>query len=397
VIAVQELDRVLSGLRVGSGSEEVDLHRAAGRVLAREVATDRDIPPYDRVCMDGFALRWDEWNAGRRSYALSGSRPAGSERGAPAAPGSCVEVTTGSAAPVGCDLVVRLEDSEVRDEGILLHPDHVIRGQNLHWRGTDARAGAVVLPEGIPLGAPEIGVLASVGVSKVPVRTLPRVAVCSTGNELVDVETQPLPHQVRRSNDRFVEALLATHGLPTATRMPLRDVEDELVEGIERVLAAHEVVVLSGGVSASKVDLVPGALKDLGVEILAHGIAQKPGKPFLCGIGPQGQLVAALPGNPMAAAVCMRRHVLPALLRAVGRPLVVATVRLAEPFERLPKLVRYAACTVRRTESGCLEARLKPGNGSGDYLHLAGSHGILEILPGSTPLEAGALAEFHPW
>ena len=396
-LGVPELDRILSEVVPPGGVEEVELSRAAGRVLAAPVHADRDIPPYDRVCMDGFALGWDDWAAGRRSYAVAGLAPAGAERGAPLRSGTCLEVTTGSAAPIGCDLVVRVEDSRGSEGSVVLDPDPVVRGQNLHWRGSDARAGAELLAEGTFLGAPEVGVLASVGRTWVPVRSLPRIAVCSTGSELVDVGSAPLPHQVRRSNDRFAQALLEGHGLPVAGLHPLPDDRNALLSGISRMLGTHDVAILSGGVSASRVDLVPEVLRDLGVEFLVHGVAQKPGKPFLAGIGPRGQFVAALPGNPVAAAVCLRRHVLPVLYRMTGRRLTARVVRLDHPQERLERSTRFPACRVRTGEAGSQAARVASGNGSGDFLHLVGTDGLLEIPAGQGPLDPGAPVEFHPW
>lgn len=396
MISVSELDDLLSQVVVATLDETVGIDSALGRVLAEDVVADRDIPPFDRVCMDGFALRWDEWSTGRREFALEGSSPAGAPRHPGPGRASCVEVTTGAPAPVGCDLVVRIEDSQARGEDVVFRSEHALRGQNLHWRGSEARTGATVLAAGTRVGPAELGVLASVGAHRLRVRTLPRIAVCSTGDELVEVHETPLPHQIRRSNDRFVAATLARHGFPSDRLLPVRDEAARVREALEKALARHDVVILSGGVSASARDLVPQTLLALGVRRLAHGVAQKPGKPFWTGIGPEGQFVAALPGNPMAAAVCFRRYALPVLLRNAGRPPSRRTVRLSAPVERQGKLVRHVACKVREVEA-CLVAEAVAGNGSGDYLHLAGTDGFLQIDPGTRAMETGSLAEFLPW
>ena len=396
MISVAELDDLLSEVVLPVQDETVGIDSAVGRVLSEEIVADRDIPPFDRVCMDGFALRWDEWSTGRREFALSGSSPAGAPRHPAPGPGSCVEVTTGAPAPIGCDLVVRIEDSQAQGDDVVFRSEHVLRGQNLHWRGSEARAGATILAPGTRIGPAELGVLASVGAHRLRVRTLPRIAVCSTGDELVEVQETPLPHQIRRSNDRFVASTLERHGFAVDRLFPIRDESARVHEALEKALERHDVVIVSGGVSASARDLVPETLLALGVRCIAHGVAQKPGKPFWTGIGPQGQFVAALPGNPMAAAVCFRRYALPVLLRNAGLPPSRRTVRLSAPVERQGKLVRYVACKVREVEA-CLVAEVVSGNGSGDYLHLAGTDGFLQIEPGTTAMVAGALAEFLPW
>jgi len=393
MVPVAELDRILSDLAVPIRVRQADLDSALGEVLAQAVEADRDIPPFDRVCMDGYALRWDEWTAGRREFAVSGSSPAGAERHPGPLPGSCVEVMTGAPCPSGCDLVVRLEDALPRDHGVFLDPSKVVRGQNLAWRGSDARAGKVLLEEGCRLGPAEIGILASVGAQAVPVRCRPEIRVVCTGDELVDVDKAPLAHQIRRSNDRFLTSALRARGQGAVPSTHLPDDPELLEAGLGVLLGQADVLLVAGGVSASRRDFVPGVLEGLGCRCLVHGVAQKPGKPLWVGTGPKGQIVFALPGNPVAVAACFARYVLGVLRRP--EPLV-RTARLEAPTAGLPSMTRFVAAHLRDDGAGGVVALESRGNGSGDFLHLTGAEGFLEIPPGKV-LQARSVARFWPW
>lgn len=393
MIAVEELDRILDHLSLTRQLRKVALSQALGETLGAAVEADRDIPPFDRVCMDGYALRWDEWEAGRREYFLSGSSPAGALRHPGPDPGGCVEVMTGAPCPVGCDLVIRKEDARANRSTVRLDPAKVMRGQNLAWRGSDARAGRVVLEEGVRLGPAEIAILASLGSETVLVRSKPRIAVATTGDELVEVGRELLPHQIHRSNDRFLEAALVARGFSISTSVHLPDDPELLEAGLGELLRTSDIVLVAGGVSVSSRDFVPQVLALLGCECLAHGVAQKPGKPLWVGTGPGGQIVFALPGNPVAVAMCFVRHVLGVLLR--DQP-SARTVRLGESVEGLPNMTKFSACKVRDDGQGGSVASVSRGNGSGDFLQLAGADGFLEIPPGSE-FAAGSVVRFWPW
>jgi molybdopterin molybdotransferase len=393
MVSVAELDRILSGLEPPARVREANLDEAVGEILAEAVEADRDIPPFDRVCMDGYALRWDEWTAGLREFSVSGSSPAGAERHPGPLPGGCVEVMTGASCPLGCDLVVRVEDAHPRENVVVLDPSKVVRGQNLAWRGSDARAGKFLLEDGLRLGAAEIGVLASVGARMVPVRSRPEIRVVSTGDELVDVDKVPLAHQIRRSNDRFLTSALKARGHGTIPSTHLPDDPELLEAGLADLLGQADVLLVAGGVSASRRDFVPGVLEVLGCRCLVHGVAQKPGKPLWLGTGPRGQIVFALPGNPAAVAVCFARYVLGILHR--HGPLV-RSARLEAPIAGLPSMTRFVAAHLCDDGAGGVVARESRGNGSGDFLHLVGAEGFLEIPPGHAA-PAGSVARFWPW
>lgn len=396
LLSVAQAGERLRSLSPAPRSEKVPLSMALGRVLTREIRADRDLPPYDRVCVDGYALRWSDWHAGLRDFRIAGSAQAGAPRHAAPGEGECLEVMTGAVLPEGCDAVVRLEEAMWAGEG-MVHFEKVQPNRDVHTKGRDALLGQPVLHAMTRLGAAEIAVLASVGCQAPEVRAFPRVAVMATGDELVAVADTPLPHQIRRSNDHFLAASLQSMGFPPPTRIQVPDCLETMVEAMEATLRQHDVLLVTGGVSVSRRDVVPEALERAGVKPVFHKVAQRPGKPLWCGLGPQEQLVAALPGNPVAASVCFARHVRPLLCRTLGLPESHHPVRLGSPLECLREMTRFVPCRLRDDGAGCRVAHPVEGNGSGDFLHLAGTDGFLEIPPGTGILQPGSVARFHPW
>lgn len=396
LLTVAQASERLRSLTPVRRTERVPLDMALGRVLVREVKADRDLPPYDRVCVDGYALRMADWEAGCRDFRVEGASFAGMPQQVAPGEGCCIEVMTGSVCPQGCDAVVRLEDAMWAGEGRVLF-EKVRSGQDIHYQGQDVKAGLPVVHAMTRLGAAEIAILASVGTQAPEVLAFPRVAIISTGDELVNVGEVPLAHQIRRSNDRFVAASLQKMGFPPPTRLHLPDDEALLADGIAQALATHDVVILSGGVSVSCRDFVPTALERAGVTQLFHNVAQRPGKPLWTGSGPQGQFVAALPGNPVAVAVCFIRHVRPILARAVGHYEDMRSVRLGTAMAAHKDMTRFVAVRLREDGTGITYAHAAEGNGSGDFLHLAGTDGFVEVPPGTGTVAPGGVLRFHPW
>ena len=230
------------------------------RVLAEDVAAERDQPPFDRVTMDGIAIAHADLAAGDGSFAVVGTQAAGAE---PLAIGSaqCVEVMTGTSLPRGADTVVPVERVQRQGSSAHVAADADVKaGQFVHRRGTDCAAGSRVLTAGTRLGPPEIAVLAGAGRATALVAELPRVAVISTGDELVDAGKPIAAHQIRSTNDRAVEATLTRHRLGSVTRARLRDDANALAVAIDRLDTELDVLVLSGGVSMGQFDFVPSVL-----------------------------------------------------------------------------------------------------------------------------------------
>jgi molybdopterin molybdotransferase len=307
---------------------------------------------------------------------------------------------TGAVMPDGADCVVGYEDVS-RDGAIVTIAGSLAEigaGHAVHRRGTDRLAGEVIVAGGTRLTGREIAVAASCGWAVVPVSSRPRIAVVATGDELVDVEVAPAPHQIRRSNEYALRAALAGGGYPEAALNLWRDDPAEIARGLRRVLSSHDVVILSGGVSKGKFDHLPAQLEKQEVRNVFYGVAQRPGKPLWFGIGQGGVPVFALPGNPVSSYICLHRYILPALDRASGlAPPPRRIVSLASPVDSIRNLARLMPVRLSSGPRAELLAAPAPGNTSGDFAGLVGTDGFVELPASKDDFSAGYLASFHPW
>ncbi len=283
-------------------TEEVPLAEAHGRVLRAKVRADRDLPPFDRVMLDGYALRAADWAAGARTFHVTGLQAAGMMPQKHADCRACIEIATGAALPEGADCIVPYEDTTRDGERMKISSAAKLApGHAVHRRGSDYTAGTAIVPAGTRLTGREIAVAAACGCAALAVSTQPKIAVVATGDELVDVGTGVGPHQLRRSNDYALRAALHAAGWPRVERFHLRDLRPEIESALRHILTEFDVVLLTGGVSKGKFDLLPAVLAELGVQKKFQGVAQRPGKPLWFGLGPRSRPVFALPGIPFRA------------------------------------------------------------------------------------------------
>ncbi len=378
-------------------AEHCRLEEAAGRILRENVAADRAFPAFDRVMMDGYALRFADWQAGQRSFRVTGSAPAG--RAAVALSGeigTCVEVMTGAPCPPGSDCIVPVEEVIGNDPGSVRFSESAapVAGRFIHRAGSDAAAGEVLLKSGGLLGSREIGVAASCGAAWLVVSCAPKIAVVATGDELVGVDEVPAPHQIRQSNAHSLAAALQRAGYPPQHAGVMNDEVSAARPAMEQLLAAHDWLVLTGAVSQGARDFVPALLAELGCRKIFHGVAQRPGKPAGCWIGPAGQVVMALPGNPVSALTGLHAFVLPALAVASGLPRLAARrVVMDDRTVRLPGFTRHLPVTLRA------DGRAEPaatGN-SGDFIGLLNSDGFITLPPRGEMSAISAAFAFTPW
>jgi molybdopterin molybdotransferase len=374
------------------------LAACGGRVLAEDIHAERDQPPFDRVTMDGIAVAFRDFAAGIRSFEVVGTQAAGAEPLAVAA-AQCAEVMTGAALPRGADTVVPVE--RVRRDGtaaIVAADAAVAAAQFVHRRASDRALGSLCLRAGTRLGAPEIAVLAGAGRATALVAELPRIAVMSTGDELVDVGKPIAPHQIRSTNDRALEASVTQNQLGQVTRARLRDDANALAVAIDRLDTEHDVLVLSGGISMGKFDFVPSVLTELGAKLVLKGVQQRPGRPMWFGVSARGKPIFALPGNPVSTLVCATRYVLPALRHASGlAPARQELVELTSPIEASPTLTLFTPVTLSSSERGTLLAAPHPTNTSGDFVTLAGTDGFVELAAKRGSYSAGVVARLFRW
>lgn len=378
--------------------EDCPLLQAHGRVLRTAICADRDLPPYDRVTMDGYALRSSALARGTTNFAVAGMQAAGMRAlNLAAADDCCVEVATGAVLPVGADCVVPYEQT-VRTGDRVTVVAEAGAGACIHRRGSDHPAGDTIVPAGCRMTGGEIAAAASAGAASVTVSALPRIAIVASGDELVEVEHPVAPHQIRRSNDYALRAALLSAGYTRVERLHVRDVRPEVDQMLKQVIAEHDVVILTGGVSRGKFDLLPAALEAQGVHKYFQGVAQRPGKPFWFGVTRRRTPVFALPGNPVSSYTCLHRYVLPGLDHASG--LVAPPVRmamLASSLPAQPELTRFVPVHVSSGRQGELLAAPATVNTSGDFAGLVGTDGFVELPPAGGPVPAGYIARFFGW
>lgn len=374
--------------------EHRPLDQCTGRILRQDVYAERDNPPFDRVCMDGIAVSSTVLASGRRQFTIEALQPAGAPPLTLKLAENAIEVTTGAMLPGGTDCVIPWEQYDVAD-GIVSLKDGVQCKpfRNVQRRGEDSRPGVPMLTAGIRLGPTDIAVLASAGLASVAVSRQPSFMVVSTGDELIDPGEPIAAHQVRRSNAYAIASALRVRGFERIANDHIRDGEAILAERLNQHLDTCDALILSGGVSHGKFDLVPKVLQQLGVQQIFYEIAQRPGMPMWFGVGPAGQMVFGLPGNPVATLACLVRYVTPAALTAMAlRSRSQEQVTLTVPFSPGRDVTQFVPVTVVSAR-----ATPRPTNGPGDFLGLTGSDGFVELPPQSGDFPTGFPAMLYRW
>lgn len=359
------------------GVEEVDLLSATGRILAQPVFADRDFPPYDRVTMDGIALNASAYNAGIRSFEIEKMQAAGSPRQTLENNNHCIEVMTGAVLPINTDLVIPYEQCEIQERIATVTASQIVAMQHVHLQGTDGKKGELLLEKWARITPAMIGVMASVGLSRVQVVRLPKITICSTGDELIDLSQQPAPHQVRRSNVYMLAAALLAEGIHAAT-IHLPDNPEEMADQITPILHSNDVVLFSGAVSKGKFDFLPMVLDKLRMQLIFHTIAQRPGKPFLFGKFTTGPLIFGFPGNPVSTFVCYHQFFKKWLHQCLQYKHSKHFAALTSDVLFNPALSYHLLVKVENSE-GIILATQVTGSSSGDLVSLCKADGILTL------------------
>lgn len=361
-----------------------------GQVLGEDVTSDIDVPPYDKAMMDGYAVRTEDLRAGRRVLAVIEEVMAGRMPQQAVGPGQATRIMTGAPIPAGADAVVQIEQTRLIDgKQVEIAQAEATPRQHILDRAREMRKGEVVLSAGTVLRPQTLGILATVGRTVVRLHPRPRVAILPTGDEVVEASQVPGPGQIRNGNGPMIAGQVQRAGAAPHYLGIARDQLDSLQPMIADGLQAP-VLVLSGGVSAGKLDLVPGVLKELGVETHFHHVKMKPGKPML--FGTRGStLVFGLPGNPVSSLVCFELFVRPALRRLMGhaKPKTnLAMVPLAADFEYRTDRPTYYPAKLEMGEEGC-RVRPIPWFGSADLRGVAEANGFMLIAAGEQRFSAG--------
>ncbi len=377
------IDR-LADLLSPVGIESTDIHSVAGRVLAQPLCADRDSPPLNVSAMDGYALRIQDLHLKRLPvHAIAAA-------GAPQvelAPQSAVRIFTGGPVPDQADIVIKREDT-VEDENFVsfsLKPEDVVSGKNIRFQGENCRTGQVLLPSGTLLTCPKMASISTFGTQTLATFRRVRVAILNTGDELVAPGMKVQPWQIRDSNGPVLEALLKQQSwIEVVERRAVGDELTEISTALHSQLELADAVLLTGGVSMGARDYVPEAIKTCGGQIVFHRLPIRPGKPILGAIGPAGQLICGLPGNPVSVAVTARRFAM-TFLRKLGGLQIEADLhsRLAtvsNPDSKKLDLIWYRLVKVLPEGN----VALCDSFGSGDLVSLSTSDGFIEIPAGQS-------------
>jgi molybdopterin molybdotransferase len=405
----EAIGEILLRARPHGETERVPLARAAGRVLARDVSSDVDLPPFQKSAMDGYAVRSSDFERADPEsglvLAVVGESIAGHPFPARVPPGTAVLITTGAEVPADCDAVVIVEKSRAEggsEAARVRLLDRPRAGQHICNRGEDLACGASVFRAPRRLSATDVSVLGSVGCEPVTVFRRPRVAIVSTGDELVPPERMPGAGEIRESNSLHLAALAARAGADVLSVERVRDEPKALARAFGAALESADVVLTTGGVSAGKYDLVAGVFVELGVREVFHGVAIKPGKPLWFGMRESTRpvLVFGLPGNPVSCLLDHEVFVRPALARIEGAPEEESAERLRLgrwEGDGVRGIARQQNLPVRVTQGADGVERLEPlvWSSSADIVGLASADGMA-VVPAGERLERGALARYRP-
>ena len=374
------------------GEEELSFDMALGRILSEDILADRDFPPFDRVTMDGIGISYNE---NQKTFKINGLQAAGMPQKTLENQDECMEVMTGAICPVGIDTIIPYENISIKD-GFATINEGVKKGKNIHRQAFDKSKGAVLIPKGKQISTAEIAVIASVGKSKVKVAKLPRVAIVSTGDELVEVEIQPERHQIRKSNVWALKADLALLNIE-ASMFHLIDKKSEIKKSLEEILLSFDAVLLSGGVSKGKLDYLPEIMEELNINKIFHRVKQRPGKPFWFGTFQNRVQFFAFPGNPVSTYSNFHRYFVPWLHISLGmEKRLPFKIRLVEEFNFDLALTYFLQVKIVNTKNG-IEALPMMGKGSGDLANLLDTDGFLVIPEEINHCPVGSEYEYIPF
>lgn len=384
------------------GSARVPLSAAAGRVLAEDVRSDIDSPPYDKSLRDGYAVIAADFEAGRREFDVLEEVVAGQLPTQTVVPGTATRIMTGAPLPEGADAVVMFEETQALSDGerVSIRSGSVRPGQWIMRQGQAMRSGETVLTAGTAIRPVEVGLLAEVGRTMLQVASRPQVAILPTGDEVIPPDQQPGPGQIRNSNGPLLAAAVARHG---GEPVDLGIGPDD-VERLHALVAAgleNDVLLLCGGVSAGTRDLVPGVLSEQGVREVFHHVNLKPGKPLWFGVAAgkdRPTLVFGLPGNPVSGLVCFELFVRPALDRMAGKTEVGLQFQRAEltaPFQQRGERMAFLPALLRQDESG-LKVEIVGWQGSPDLRGVARANALIQVPGGDRSYQPGETVRVLP-
>lgn len=376
MINPNEALNLIQGLIVPQQVQNVAIQDAIGLILAEDLTADRDFPPFNRAMMDGIAIK----NTAIKKWLIEDIAFAGEPQKHLRNSEAAIEIMTGAPVPLECSSIIKIEDIvffELAGEKWAEYTgqDAIKHGQFIHKQASDCKKNDPILSSGSKIGPVEIAIAATIGKSELSVFKKPAIAIFSTGDEIVGIHEKPQAHQIRSSNSVMLESVLKSHGFST-TVAHMKDEKSVVAKSLESALEKHEILLLSGGVSAGKKDFIPEVLAELGFKPIFHKIAQKPGKPLYVGNRADGRLVFAFPGNPISTLTCFWIYFLPWLL---GNKLILSTIPVVNLPASNPKLDQWLPVKIKGGQAETLK-----NNGSGDLFHWKFADGLVWQKAGST-------------
>jgi molybdopterin molybdotransferase len=395
MILFDEALTLVLGKAVFSGAEFVPMMESVGRVLAQDVLSDMDMPPFDKSAVDGFAIAMD--NAYEKSnhgghYRIIETIPAGKVPLSGLHPGECSKIMTGAMVPKGTARIVMVEDTEISGDG-MMHIRSEKNAANICMRGEDIRRGDIVMPAGTLLAPQHIAVLASTGIVKPLVARRPSVGIIATGDELVEPGIIPGTAQIRNSNSSQLVSQVAQAGAMGTDLGIAADSEESLSNMINKALEEHDIVLLTGGVSMGDFDHVPAMMEKAGVDIHFRTIAIQPGKPTVFGTR-EGKYIFGLPGNPVSSFVLFEVMVKPFIRRIMGWKGETPALRMpmgADYWRKRSNRLSFVPVRISNGEIFPVEY-----HGSAHINAYTVADGMISIGIGETGIHKGTLTDVRP-
>ncbi len=396
MVSVAEAENIILLQCKDFGTETASFDNCMGRVLAENILADRDLPPFNRVTMDGIAIDYSAIEEGTRSFTIRSTQAAGEQPIEIGNNKECIEIMTGAVLPSSTNAVIPYEEIEIENGVATLIKGTVIINQNIHNKGKDKKQDEVLVEANQFITPVIMAVASAVGKTQLLVKKLPTVIIISTGDELVTIDETPTTFQVRRSNNYTLRALLRQYSV-VANMLHLPD-DPGVMEGqLRRCIEQYDIILLSGGVSMGKFDFVPAALEKLQVKKLFHKVQQRPGKPFWFGAHEKGALVFAFPGNPVSTFMCFHRYFLPWLKTSWQIKLSINRAILDEDFTFVPPLQYFLQVKLTINERGEWLATPVEGNGSGDFANLLQADAFMELPVEITDFKKGGVFPIWPF
>ncbi|MFS4428311.1 molybdopterin molybdotransferase MoeA [Chryseobacterium sp. S90] len=377
MISVQQAEEIILSQIKNFGTEEIFYENALGRILAESITADSDLPPFDRSTVDGIAIYFNSYKNGIHTYKIKAVQAAGELPVFIDTEDECIEIMTGAALDPSVDTVIRYEDISINNN-LVGFTIPIKKGQNIHLKGKDKKAGEILVKANQVITPSILGIAASVGKTLLNVKKLPKVAIISTGDEMISPEDQPTPFQLRRSNGITIKSVLEKYKI-SADLLHLNDDFQLIKNELSRCIETYDILLMSGGVSMGKFDYLPKACEEAGIEKLFHKIKQRPGKPFWFGKSQNGKLVFAFPGNPVSVLMCLHRYFIPWLERSLEIPETAQYAVLQNDLDFPFPLQYFAQVRLSVNSSGQVIAESVNTNGSGDFSHLAETDAFIEL------------------